>query len=161
MVAVLLAGCAYSFSARSLPSHIKTIAIPVFRNETLDGTIAQELTQGIAEKFMEDNSLRVVGPGRADCVLEGKVVAYERRVYNYTADQQAQDYVLVVSVSIVLKDRVKNKDLWSEDEMTATAVYPATEDSGVVTEASSEEEARKIVVEKLAQDVLARTLERW
>ncbi|MCK4303636.1 MAG: hypothetical protein KAY24_05300, partial [Candidatus Eisenbacteria sp.] len=33
-------GCPYSFSGSSLPSHIRTIGIPVFENESLDATIA-------------------------------------------------------------------------------------------------------------------------
>src|SRR5512136_987237 len=61
------AGCGYSFSGSSLPSHLKTIAIPVFENQSLDPTIADEVTSGVLDQFLEDNRLKVAREARADC----------------------------------------------------------------------------------------------
>jgi hypothetical protein len=164
LAAVLLTsqicGCPYSFSGSSLPSHVKSIAIPVFDNESLDATIADEVTRGLLDHFLEDNRLKVVPESRADCVLEGSVTGYERRVYSYTPNQQPEEYIVVVSISVVLKDRVKNKDLWSDESLQATATYAATADASAGS-ADTEDEAREAAVVLLAQDILARTLEQW
>ena len=74
---------------------------------------------------------------------------------------------MVVTISCVLKDRVKNKDLWSSDHLEATATYDATGGSiagaggsdGAVF--ASEEEARAEAIKLLALDILAKALEQW
>jgi hypothetical protein len=165
----LCAGCGYSFSGTSLPGHIRTIAIPVFANETLDGLIAQETTRGMSDRFLEDNRLKVAREATADCVLTGRVIHYERRVYSYTPAQEPQDYIVIVRIAVVLSDRVQNRDLWSSESLEATATYPASgsTSSGGTSDASggalpaNEQEARAAAIRKLAQDVLARTLEQW
>jgi outer membrane lipopolysaccharide assembly protein LptE/RlpB len=158
--ACLTSGCGYSFSGTSLPGHLKTIAIPVFQNESLDPTIADEVTKGLLDLFLEDNRLKVVRESRADCVLEGKVVHYERRVYSYTSNQEPQEYIVVIKLAVVLKDRVKNRDLWSADELQATATYAAATGS-TVGQAPSEVQARELAIKQLGQDILAKSLEQW
>jgi hypothetical protein len=160
LATLLAAGCGYSFSGSSLPAHLHTIAVPSFRNESLDPTIADEVTRGISDRFLEDNRLKVAREATADCLLEGRVLYYERKVYGYTADENPETYIVVVRVAVVLKDRVKNRDLWSSDRLEATATYPA---SGAATGGlpASETEARQEAIKTLAQDILAHSLEQW
>ncbi|MCK4414507.1 MAG: hypothetical protein KAY32_13285 [Candidatus Eisenbacteria sp.] len=162
VVALVAAACAYSFSGSSLPSHIQSIAIPVFANESLDATIGDEVTRGISDRFLEDNRLKLAREANADCVLEGRVTQYERKVYSYTASQEPEAYIVVVRLAVVLKDRVKNRDLWSNERLEATATYPAetTASTGGGLPAS-EEEAREAAIADLAQDILAQVLEQW
>lgn len=161
-VSLAAAGCGYSFSGTSMPGHIRTIAVPVPANETLDGLIAGEVSRGLSERFLEDNRLKVVSEGTADCVLVGRVTGYERRVHSYTAGQEPEDYIVILRLALVLQDRVKNRDLWSADRLEATATYPA---DGIVpagsTDPADERAAREAAIAKLAQDVIARTLEQW
>ena len=63
-------------------------------------------------------------------MLEARVVSYERRVYSYTPDQEPQEYIVAITLGVVLKDRVKNKDLWSNEALRATATYSAIEGGG-------------------------------
>jgi len=160
LAAGVAAGCGYSFSGSSLPSHLRTIAVPIFRNESLDPTIAEEVTRGISDRFLEDNRLKVAREATADCLLEGRVLYYERKVYGYTADQDPETYIVVVRVAVVLKDRVKNRDLWSNERLEATATYPASGASGGGLPAN-EAEARQEAIKTLAQDILAHSLEQW
>lgn len=156
----LAGGCAYSFSGSSLPGHLRTIAVPTFENETLDALIADDVTQGLIQGFLDDNRLKIAREAQADCVLEGTVAYYERKVYSYTPAQEPEQYIVSVTISVVLKDRVKNTDLWSDENLNATATYAATP-SGSAEVIDSEDEAREVAIDKLTQDVLARTLEQW
>jgi hypothetical protein len=158
---LLCGGCAYSFSSSSLPGHIRTIAVPVFTNESLDATIADEVTRGISDRFLEDNRLKLARETSADCVLEGRVTQYERKVYSYTANQEPEAYIVVVRVAVVLKDRVKNRDLWADEQLEATATYPATPGTGSGGMPEDEEAAREAAIADLAQDILAQALEQW
>lgn len=157
-----LGGCGYSFSGSSLPGHLRTIAVPVLANESLDATIADEVTRSLTDRFLEDNRLKIAGESRADCVLQGTVKEYERKVYSYDAAQTPEEYIVVVTIAVVLKDRIKNRDLWSDERLQATATYAAEESTAEDDpDLTAEEEARLEALELLAQDVLARTLEQW
>ncbi len=153
-------GCGlYSFSGSSLPSHIKTIAVPIFGNESLEYDVANEATQIVTQRFLQDNRLKVVGEGRADCILEGTISGYESKVYNYTADQQPVDYIVVIRFAATLRDAVKNRELWKDDAMTVSAVYSVT--SADPSALGDESAARSKALKDLAEDVLARTMEQW
>ncbi|MBM3317659.1 MAG: hypothetical protein FJY75_07380, partial [Candidatus Eisenbacteria bacterium] len=140
--ALACAGCGYSFSGSSAPGHIRTVAVPAFGNETLDGLIAEEVTRGLSDRFLEDNRLKLAREAMADCVLAGRVTHYERRVYSYTAAQEPEDYIVIVRIAAVLQDRVRNRDLWTAEHMEATAVYPASGGSGTSEAGSGEGGAR-------------------
>lgn len=157
---VCAAGCGvYSFSGSSLPSHIKTIAVPIFDNESLEFAVANEATEGVTQRFLQDNRLKVVGEGRADCVLEGTVRGYENKVHNYSADQQPEDYIVVIRFAATLRDAVKNREIWKDEGITVSAVYSVTssDPGGPGDEAS----ARAKAIRDLAEDILARTMEQW
>jgi hypothetical protein len=171
-LALTAAGCGYSFSGTSLPGHIRTIAVPIFANESLDPMIADEVTRGLSDRFLQDNRLKVAREASADCLLVGRVTHYERRVYNYSADQTPETYIVIVRIAVVLKDRVKNRDLWSDGRLEATATYPAsgstttgaaadTTGGGESGPPANEAEARAAAIRTLAQDILARSLEQW
>jgi hypothetical protein len=156
----LVAGCGlYSFSGSSLPSHIKTIAVPIMENKTLDYQVANEATEAITQRFIQDNRLKVVGESRADCVLEGQITSYENKVYNYSASQTPEDYIVVIRVAATLRDAVKNRELWKQDPITVSAIYTVV--PGSAQELKDEAGARRKAIQNLAEDVLARTMEQW
>jgi hypothetical protein len=151
-------GCSYSFSGSNLPSHIKTIAIPTFENETLQPNVDQEVTSGVVDRFLQDGRLKLGSERQADCRLSARVVKYENKVHNYGPDQSPTDYIVVLTVAAVLRDQVKNRDLWKDDAITRTAVYvPSGPSSGLTTE----DAARKQAITDLASDLVSRTLEQW
>ncbi len=157
---LLFCGCGlYSFSGSSLPPHIKTIAVPILGNETLESNIANEVTEAITQRFIQDNRLKIVGENRADCVLEGRVVAYENKVHNYSASQTPEDYIVVLRLALTLRDVVKNRDLWKDDAVTVSAVYSVV--PGREQALTDEPTARQKAIRDLAEDVLARTMEQW
>jgi hypothetical protein len=160
VVLALASGCGlYTFSGNTLPSHIKTVAVPIFQNDSKDPEIGNEVTEAITQRFLTDNRLKIVGEKRADAVLDGKVTSYENKVNNYSADQNPEDYIVVIRVAATLRDTAKNKEIWREDQLTVTAVYSV---KGKNTQPLTDEaSARQKAITDLAEDVLARTFEQW
>jgi len=72
--ALLLAGCGYS-TRGSLPDHIRTVAVPIFKNRTLEPGVETAITSGVVNAFSSGGRLRVVPAEEADALLEGEVVA--------------------------------------------------------------------------------------
>jgi hypothetical protein len=153
----LAGGCTYSFSGSNLPSHIKTVTIPNFGNETLEPGLDQEITTVVIDRFIKDGRLKLAPEGKASCRLAGRVIKYENRVNNYAPDESPRDYIVVVTVAMALRDMVKNRDLWKDDALTRTAIYVP----GAATGLGSEQDARADAVRALAGDMITRTMEPW
>lgn len=150
--------CGYTASM-NLPGHIKTIAIPVFKNDTVEYGIEQEITTAVIDKFVADNRLRVVGEREASSVLLATVAGYDRRVFSYSAAEVAQEYEVTIRVAVEFKDTSNGKIIWKDDSMVSSARYFAVEMAG--QKAQTELEGRLPAIAFLANDILVRTVEGW
>jgi hypothetical protein len=110
-VSVATGSCGYTTSPAMLPSHLKTIAVPVFENATTEYTLEQEVTEAVIAKFVQDNHLKVVDEREANLVVRGKVTLYRNAVFGFSEAAQAQEYRVTISIAVTLKDHVKNREL--------------------------------------------------
>jgi len=152
----ILPGC-YSFNT-SLPGHIKTVMVPVFRNETLQSEIPEDLATALTNRFLRDNRLKVV-QSNPDAILEGIITGYEDRVFGFNTDQQADEYVVVITVSVAFRDRVKNKELWREDTLRGVGNYIV----GVSdpSQPSTNIDAQATAIQQIVDFTMSRTFEGW
>lgn len=159
MALLLAGGCGYTASPALLPSHLKTIAIPVFENQTSEYTLEQDVTAAVVKRFVDDNHLRVVDERSADCVIQGKVVDYRNTVFGISNADLAQEYRVTIGVSVVFKDLVKNRELWHDDAMVKTANYYVQNVPG--QSAKTELDGRQEAIQKIADEILSRSIENW
>ncbi|MGH7681194.1 MAG: LPS assembly lipoprotein LptE [Candidatus Eiseniibacteriota bacterium] len=152
------AGCGYTVSS-VLPAHIRTIAIPTFTDNTVEHGLADDLTQSLINGFLLDRRLRIERERDADSVLRGTVLAYRNRVYAYTQQEVATEYEIILAVKVVLRDQVKNRDLWKEDEMTVRTTYSVV--AVGTTPALTEADGRKDAIQKLTDQMVSRTVQGW
>jgi len=152
-------GCGYTASPALLPPHLKTVAIPVFENQTSEYTLEQDITAAVIKRFVDDNHLRVVDEHSADCIVQGKVTDYRNAVFGISNAALAQEYRVTIGVSVVFKDLVKNREIWHDDGIVKTANYyvqPVPGDS-----AKTELDGRREAIQKIADEILARSIESW
>ena len=155
----VLGSCGYSTSPALLPSHLKTVGIPVFENEISEYTLEQEITNAVVQAFVTDNHLKVVDERSAQSVIKGKITAYRNAVFGISAGTaRAQEYRVTITVAVVFKDVVKNRELWSDD-LTKTANYYVTPVPG--QPAKTELDGRKEAITKIAQEILTRSVQGW
>ena len=153
-----LAGCPYGFSSSLLPEHIKTVALPLFENQTDRGVLNTALADTLTNAFIDDNTLKVVGEDEADSVVEGVFLTYRRQPFTVDANEVVQEYKVEIVVEARYVDVRKNKVMWEERlaqwatyRFTPTATEPAeTEEIGI---------GRVLVL--LKNDILNRTVEGW
>ena len=159
---VLLAslhGCAYSIRNSNLPTYLKTLAVPVFGNNTVEFGLSDDITQSLISGFQADHSLRIAQERDANAVLRGTVTAYRNQVFGYTSQEKATEYEIVLTVSVTFRDLVKNKDLWKDDALSVRTTYNVV---AVGTEpAKTETDGRKDVIQKLTDRVVSRTVQGW
>lgn len=147
---LVFTGCTYSFNP-SLYSHIKSIAIPVFENETVKYGLSEELTDKLIQGFMEDGSLRIKDEREADSVLLGKVVKYEKLPFIYDEYEKTSAFKVVIGVEVQFRDRVNDRTLWTKK----------FEDWGSYSAEGDEEEGIEQAMEKLKDRLVREIVEGW
>ncbi len=156
---MLVSGCGYTASPALLPQHLKTIAVPLFENETSEYTLEQDVTDAVIQRFVSDGHLRVVDEKSADCVIKGKITQYRNAVFGISNAELAQEYRVTIAVSVVFKDQVKNREIWHDEEIVKTANYYVQTVPG--QQAKTELDGRKEAIQKIADEILSRSVESW
>jgi outer membrane lipopolysaccharide assembly protein LptE/RlpB len=156
--AIAAGGCAYTVSS-VLPAHLKTLAVPVFENKTVEFRLAEDVSEAITSAFLADRRLRIGRERDADAVLRGTVVAYKNQVYGYTAQERATQYEIVLVVQVAFRDQVKNRVLWKEDQLVVRTTYNVVPVGG--EPAKTETDGRREVIAKLADQIVSRTVQGW
>ena len=159
LLAAALPGCGYTLKS-AVPSYIKTLAIPVFQNNTVEYALADEVTQSLVDGFLANRQLSLVSERDANAVLRGTILSYRNRVFGYTREERATEYEVVLVVQITFRDVVKNRDLWKEDALTVRTTYNVSP-VGATGGARTEADARREVVQKLTDQVVSRTVQGW
>ena len=151
-----LAGCGYySFSPSLQKGGVGTVAVPVLENETLEYGIETEITE-VLNDVLTEGGLRVVGEDEADALLRGAVTLYERSVMSYDAGGDPREYKVRILADLAYEVISSREMIW-EGTAEGWAVYSTAGDG----EFNSEEEARDDAIEKLADDVLSKTVQGW
>ena len=91
---LLLWGCAYYSTSATGGGGIRSVAIPLLANTSLEAGIQQTLTDSLIEAFVADGALRVVDEDQADIILRGTVL--EVREEPFTYGDQADQYQISV-----------------------------------------------------------------
>lgn len=109
---LVVSGCGYRLvgTGTSLPSHLKTIAIPVFDNKSTQPNIHRDITNAIRQSFINDGRLKVVSTtSKADLVMKGVLTSYNLQAVSFTTQDVAREYYVQLGGNIDVLDRVKKK----------------------------------------------------
>ncbi len=152
----ILQGC-YSFSGGSAPSHMKTIAVPVFQDRSRSGIapFRAELTRRLTEKIESQSPLRMT-PSRAtaDGLLEGTITTFSDEPSQLSSTtERAITNRITITVNAAFQDRV-NKTMLFERTFTGFADYSVGSFSG-------KQEAIMQSLEMIASDILDNMLSDW
>ena len=113
LLPLILWGCGYQMAGRGasqLPPHLRTIAIPVFENNSEEPTIQRPFTETLRKAFITDGRLRLVNnKGSADLVMTGTLTKYWIRAVAFNQFDVATEYWVYLEADILVKDQVKKK----------------------------------------------------
>jgi len=122
MAAVLLAGCGYSTKG-NLPSHIKTVAVPMFRNRTLEPGVESAVTSGVVNAFTGSGKLKVVTQDQADAILDGEVVGYSLEGLAFDRNANVRAYRLRLVLNVEFRDVRQSAMLWRQEGLQETSDF--------------------------------------
>ena len=133
--------------------------MPVFQNATTEPNLEQEVTEAIVNRFVQDNKLKVVAEEEADLIVHGAVVGYKNSVFGFNATEKAEEYQVAVTVALTARDRVKNREMWRDDNLIRTTNYFVVDTPG--QQPQDAVSARRDAISKIADAVLNKTVEGW
>jgi len=114
LVAALLAsGCGYTVGG-TLPSHIQTVSVPIFRNTTREPGVESLITRAVVEAFSTNGRLKVVGSSQADSILDGEITGYNVSSIAFDKDANVRLYRLIVTVNLRMRDVKRNAVLFQQ-----------------------------------------------
>jgi len=157
MLPVMLAGC-YSFSART-STHIRSVGVPFFENRTDRFGLESRVTEALARGFLEDGDLRVVDEREADSVLRGVLTSYEHKAAVFNQLEHVTTMRVTITADVSYRDQTKGAVVWEQKGLSAWGQYSlvASADQAAQTEEDGEREA----IQRMVQEVLARSIETW
>ncbi len=150
-----LGGCLYSFAGGGLPSHVRTVAVLPFDNETSSAELPVELQQALRQGLQSRLGLRDAPEDRANAVVRGRITRFEFDAPGgISASPNAATATrrrLRVQVDVEIVDQVTGKVLWSRSGMSADGEYS---DRG-------EEQGRKQAIDRIVNDVIEGAQSQW
>ncbi|MBN2102477.1 hypothetical protein JW835_00385 [bacterium] len=146
-------GCGvYSFKGSTLPPHIKTVGIPLFEDRTAEFGIDRQITDFIIEAIRTDNTLKIADPGSSDALLHGIIMSIREPVGQYNANETASDFRVNLTIQASFEDIHKREVRW-ESTFSDFGTYDNIE--------SMREDAIKEAVQKIAEDIINKTISDW
>jgi len=152
-----ISGCGiYSFTGASIAPEIKTISIPYFTNQAslVQPSLAQTLTDGLKDRFMQQTSLSVVN-GRGDLHIEGTIINYSTQSVAIQADDKAALNRLTITIKVVFINEFDEKQNF-ETNFSRYEDYDSKLSLSAV-----EENLIKSISDALVEDIFNKTVVNW
>lgn len=155
-LALLLAGCAYSFTGASVPPHLKTVAIPLVDDQSGFGEpgLREKFTAQLVQLFTADNSLEVSDRNTADSIVEGAIISISDAPAVVSQGEQVTRRRVTVSARFAFQDKKLRKKVW---EKTFSNWGDYDSGGGLSQRQAGLQEALR----KIAEDVLLETVSGW
>jgi hypothetical protein len=155
MLTASLTGCLYGFAGGGLPTHIRTVAVMPFDNETATPELPRELQEALRQGMQNRLGLRDAPEDRASAVVRGTVTRYELDIpVGFSANPNQATSArrrLRVLVDIEIVDQVTGKVLWQKTGVSAEGEYA---DRG-------EAEGRKQAIERIVTEIIEGAQSQW
>lgn len=149
-----LSGC-YSFTASTLPSHIKSVKIHEVEDKTLDPVLANNIREGVVEMFRKNASgVRLVNEN-ANADFEMTLLSYTNKPENYNSNSDVETYRVTIRVSVKFYDNVKEKVIYESKSLSAEGTYD------VQANESEDRHGQARAIEKMQDLIITNALAKW
>ncbi|WP_290953997.1 LPS assembly lipoprotein LptE [Fibrobacter sp.] len=153
-VAGALTGC-YSFTASTLPSHIKTVQIHEVEDKTLDPVLANNIHTAVVEMFKKNaGGVRLVNDD-ANADFQMTLIGYTNKPENYNSNSDVETYRVTIRVSVKFYDNVKERIIYENKSLSAEGVYDVQKNE------VEDRHGQARAIEKLQDLIIANALAKW
>lgn len=148
--------CVYSFTGASVPTHIKTIALPpaIDRSGSGEPGLSELFTNKLTQKFIDDNTLRVANKSNSDAVLDCGITSLSDAPTVVAAGENVTTRRITITVQVAYKDLVKKKTIFDKS-FSNYGDYLAN--GGI----SARRSAIETAIDRITDDILLDTVSGW
>lgn len=131
LLAALLASasCGYALAGRasSLPSHIRVIGVPLFKNGTPVFDIDRIITERVRQELINRGKYRITQDSTGvDAVVEATIQSVSFAPATFDPDRQATRYFITISASVSFRDLKTGREIWSNPSLSFRDEYQIT-----------------------------------
>ena len=147
----------YSFTGTSIQPDVKTVTINYFEYQALkvNPSLSNDLTTALQDKFLKLTKLEQVDMD-GDIEITGAVTGYDVKATAITANEQAAQNRLTVTVKISFVNRKYPEDDFENKSFSGYADFDAMQSLDAVEASLCEE-----IIEKLCDDMFNATVAQW
>ena len=147
----------YSFTGTSIQPDVKSITINYFDYQALkvNPSLSNDLTVALQDKFLKLTKLEQVDMD-GDLEIAGAVTGYDVKATAITANEQAAQNRLTVTVKISFTNRKYPEDDFQDKSFSAYADFDAMQSLDAVEASLCEE-----IIEQLCDDMFNATVAKW
>jgi len=123
------ASCGYALSGRGsfLPEYIKTLGIPMFKNNTPYQSVEQVFTQKVRLEFQSSRRYNIVPSDEGvDGVVRGEIQSISLQPVNLNDAQLASRFRVTVTMKLKFEDVKAGKTLWENPALSLSDEYELT-----------------------------------
>jgi hypothetical protein len=155
---VFASGCAGYHIGPVTKTSFHSIAVPIFRNETLRPQLEAPICNAIIRRIQEDGSLRIEERPRADVILFGTVVRYDRLALRSLRSDTGvpREYRISITVRVEARDRRTGETVLRPTEVEGKSDVLIGED-----QQSAEMQALPLVADDIAKRITGLLVESW
>jgi hypothetical protein len=156
MAATLSAcGIRYGFSEGAFPSHIRTMAVLPFDNDTPAAELQGELFENMRRRLQQRLGVRDAPQDRADAIVRGSIRGYDADIpIAFSADPRQTVSArrrLQITVDVEILDQTTGKTLWTRRGLRGEGEYAER----------AEAEGRRQAIEKIVNDIIEGAQSQW
>jgi len=144
----------YSFTATTLPSHIKTVYIADVDYRSFDPVLGNRLKDGIKELFrINAPAIRMINDN-ADTDFSVTLLSYNNRPEAQSSNADVETYRVTMGVSVTFYDNVRKKMIYENKNVQAIGSYDVRKNES--EEIHGQERAIKALQEIIVTNALAK-----
>jgi hypothetical protein len=146
----------YGFAGGGLPSHVRTMAIQPFDNETPTPELQRELLDAMRKELQSRLGVRDAPQERADALIRGVVRTYDVDVpVGFSANSPTTTAPsrrrLAVTIDVQIVDQTNGKILWEKKALRAEGDYAEGDEPG----------GRREAIKKVVNDIVEGAQSQW
>lgn len=147
----------YSFKGNNPPEGIKTVAVPLFTDNSgfaVSG-IVEKFTEVLKNKIISDNTLKLVDKTKADAVITCSINSIKDDALVISGAENVTKRKITISVNVIFENLKKQKKIWERN-------YDNWGEYNSSSNSFSEREAGIVIArDKIAEDILNDIISNW
>lgn len=147
----------YSFTGTSIQPDVKTVTVNYFEYKALkvNPSLSNDITTALQDKFLKLTRLEQVDMD-GDLEITGTVTGYDVKATAITANEQAAQNRLTVTVKVSFVNRKYPEDYFDDKSFSAYADFDAMTSLDAVESTLCED-----IIEQLCEDIFNSTVANW